>query len=132
MQRFTSLLRFGNVWEAAHDGLPASLCPPEIVLGLHVHPEFWGGSRQPDSHIAEIPALPFNTRDSVTRVIRRYAAAVETAMSPRYSRRTNAGCGGLCMRIRRLLVIVLIVNEDCVLAFKFERQTPVSADADSP
>src|SRR5439155_23532760 len=34
--------------------------------------------------------------------------------------------------IRRLVVIVMIVNEDYVLAFKFERQTPVSADADSP
>lgn len=31
-----------------------------------------------------------------------------------------------------LLVIVLIVDEDRVLAFKLERQTPVSADADRP
>jgi len=29
-------------------------------------------------------------------------------------------------------VIVLIINEDNVLAFKCERQTPVSADADRP
>ena len=33
---------------------------------------------------------------------------------------------------RRLLVIVLIVNEDCVLALKLERQPPVSAYADAP
>lgn len=30
------------------------------------------------------------------------------------------------------LVIVLIVHQDCVLAFKFEREAPVSADVDSP
>ncbi len=91
---------------------------------------------------AEIPALPFNTRDSVTRVTRRCAAAMDTARSPRYSRRTSPGCGGLCMRIRLApvsvrfkiteLVIVLIVNEDSILAFKLERQTPSAAHADRP
>jgi len=29
-------------------------------------------------------------------------------------------------------VIVLIVGENCVLAFELERQTPVPADADRP
>ncbi len=36
------------------------------------------------------------------------------------------------MRMNDSLVIVLIVNQDCVLAFEFEGQTPVSADADRP
>lgn len=81
---------------------------------------------------AEIPALPFNTRDSVTRVVRRCSAAVDTGMSPRYSRRTEPGWGGLCMRIEGSLVIVLIVDVYCILAFKLERQTPVPAYADRP
>src|ERR1700686_1663416 len=44
---------------------------------------------------AEIPALPLSTRESVTRVIRKCAAALVTGTSPRYSRRTKPGCGGL-------------------------------------
>jgi hypothetical protein len=47
---------------------------------------------------AEIPALPLSTGESVTRVIRRWAAAVVTARSPKYSRRTRPGWGGLRMR----------------------------------
>ncbi len=59
---------------------------------------------------AEIPALPFNTRDRVTRVILR-CAAVDTGMSPRYSRSTNPGCGGLRMRMQILSVKVpFLVN----------------------
>src|ERR1700680_2356048 len=36
------------------------------------------------------------------------------------------------MRIICLLVIILIIHEDCILAFKFECQAPVPADADRP
>ena len=36
------------------------------------------------------------------------------------------------MRIKSSLVIVLLVNEDCVFAFELECQAPVSADADRP
>ena len=36
------------------------------------------------------------------------------------------------MRMGNLLVIVLIVDEDCVLILKLERQSPVPADADRP
>ncbi len=50
--------------------------------------------------LAEIPDLLFNTRERVTRVTRRWAAAADTAMSPRYSRSTRPGCGGLCMALR--------------------------------
>jgi hypothetical protein len=50
--------------------------------------------------LAEIPDLLFNTRERVTRVTRRWAAAADTAMSPRYSRSTRPGCGGLCMAFR--------------------------------
>src|SRR4030081_823903 len=56
--------------------------------------------------LAEIPALPLSTRDKVTREIRRCAAAADTGMSPRYSRRTRPGCGGLCMCI--LLAVIAI------------------------
>jgi|SRR5580704_1496087 hypothetical protein len=94
---------------------------------------------------AEIPALPFSTRERVTRVIRKCAAALVTGTSPRYSRRTRPGCGGLCIAFAPCfgretiiqnddpwLVIVLIVHEDCVLSFKLERHTPVPADVDCP
>jgi hypothetical protein len=93
---------------------------------------------------AEIPALPLSTRESVTRVIRKCAAALVTGTSPRYSRRTKPGCGGLCIAFAPVpvvrpwpkndlgLVIVLIIHEDCVLALKLKRQTPVPADADCP
>ena len=46
---------------------------------------------------AEIPALPLSTRERVTRVIRKCAAALVTGTFPRYSRRTDPGCGGLCI-----------------------------------
>src|ERR1700731_508229 len=46
---------------------------------------------------AEIPALPLSTRERVTRVIRKCAAALVTGTLPRYSRRTRPGCGGLCI-----------------------------------
>jgi hypothetical protein len=62
---------------------------------LHIHPE------RGDVHkwtvpsriamMAEIPALRFSSRDQVTRVIRKRAAARETLVSPRYSRRTKPG-----------------------------------------
>lgn len=81
--------------------------------------------------LAEIPALPLSMHDRVTRVTRRCAAAADTTMSPRYSRSTSPGCGALCMRII-LRVIVLIVNEDCILAFKLEGQPPVPADPQRP
>src|SRR5579863_1926946 len=81
---------------------------------------------------AEIPDLPFSTRDKVTRVTRRCAAAADTAISPRYSRRTAPGWGGLCIGMNRLLVIVPIIDEHYVFALKLEDQTPVSADAYRP
>src|SRR3989442_7994210 len=54
VQGFGGLLRCGNVRELAHHGLPAALGPPEVVLGLHVHPQFRGGaqgSREAESHV---------------------------------------------------------------------------------
>ena len=47
--------------------------------------------------LAEMPALQLNTRDKVTRVVHKREAAADKGMYPRYSRRTNPGCGGLCM-----------------------------------
>ena len=81
---------------------------------------------------AEIPDLPFSTRERVTRVTRRCAAARDTAVSPRYSRSTRPGCGGCAYAWINSLMIILIIDENRVLAFKRERQTPIFANADRP
>jgi len=60
--------------------------------------------------LAEMPALPFSTRDRVTRVTRRCSAAADTGIFPKYSRSTRPGCGGLCILIATLVIIVM-VNE---------------------
>ncbi len=80
---------------------------------------------------ADIPALPFNTRDSDTRLIRRCAAAPGNGRAPKVLTEDQAGMRWIVHAHRRLLVIVVIVNEDCVLAFKLERQLPLSAYADA-
>jgi len=80
---------------------------------------------------AEIPAFPLRTRDRVTRVTPRCWATADTGLPAKYSRSTNPGCGGLCILIK-LLVIVLIINERHVLSFKLEGETPIPADLDRP
>ena len=67
-------------------------------------------------------------RESVARETFKCFAAAVTFVSPINSRRTMPGCGGLCMR--SLLVIIQIVDEDCILAFEPERQAPVPAHHD--
>ena len=70
--------------------------------------------------------MPLSTRDSVTRVTRRCAAAVDTAMFPMYSRSASPGCGGLCMPIGDFLVIILAINQDHIPALKPEGQPPAA------
>jgi hypothetical protein len=82
--------------------------------------------------LAEIPALPFNRRDRVTRVTRRCLAASETATPPRYSRKMRPGWGGLCILIAGSLVIVPIVHENSILAIECKGQSPISADTHGP
>lgn len=81
---------------------------------------------------AEIPALPFNRRDSATRVTRRCLAAAVTDTGPRYSRSTLPGWGGLCMRMVNTSVIVLIIHQHGVFTVKREGKTPVAADIYRP
>ena len=47
----------------------------------------------------ETPDAPVTMRDRVTRLTLSFAAASVTVMSPKYSRRTSPGCGGLCIRV---------------------------------
>jgi len=81
---------------------------------------------------AEIPALPFNRRDSATRVTRRCLAASVTDTGPRYSRNTLPGWGGLCMRMVNTSVIVPIIHQHGVFTVKREGQTPVAANIHRP
>ena len=82
--------------------------------------------------LAEIPALPFNRRDRVTRVTRRCLAASETATPPRYSRKMRPGWGGLCILIADSLVIVPIVHENSILAIESKGQSPIATDTHGP
>ena len=99
----------GDVCKLPNRRLPDLPGPPEVVLGLHVHPHSSGevpkAAARRRAMAAEIPALPFSTRDRVTRVTRRCAAARDTAVFPRYSRSTRPGWGGLCMRKGEPLVL---------------------------
>src|ERR1035437_763565 len=80
-----------------------------------------------------MPALPLSTRESVARETCKCLAAAVTSMSPKNSRSTLPGCGGLCMRaILFLLVVVPIVNENHVLALEGEGQAPVAVHLHSP
>ncbi len=76
---------------------------------------------------AEIPALPFRIRDRLARVTRKCFAAVVTDKSPRYSRSTSPGCGGLCMRIVNSSMVVVIVNQHGVFSFERKGEAPVPA-----
>src|ERR1035441_6947744 len=80
-----------------------------------------------------MPALLLSTRESAARETCKCFAADVTSMSPKNSRSTLPGCGGLCMRITSfLLVIIPIVNENHVLAFKGEGQAPVAVHLHCP
>src|ERR1035441_2580684 len=71
----------------------------------------------------ETAALPLRTREKVTRPTPRCLATAETVISPRYSRMTSPGCGGLYMRMALSpLVIVLVIDQDGVFAFKSESE----------
>ena len=78
---------------------------------------------------AEIPALPFKMRDKAARVTPRWSAAEVTETSPRYSRSTEPGCGGLYIITS---MIVLIVDQDRVGSLKRESQPPVTTYIDRP
>src|SRR5579883_1271312 len=70
------------------------------------------------------PAEPLSTRDSATRVTPSRLAASVTLISESHSRRTSPGCGGLCISVMVVSssVIVLIIDEHGVLAFKCKRE----------
>src|ERR1035437_3436215 len=82
---------------------------------------------------ADMPAAPFRMRESVVRETCRRWAALVTSTSPRYSRNTLPGCGGLniCVMVS-VPVIVLIVDENCVFSVEFEGESPIAADPNGP
>src|ERR1035441_3299232 len=79
-----------------------------------------------------MPALPLRMRESVARETRKCFAAAVTFVSPRNSRSTLPGCGGLCMRISFLLVVILVVDENRVLALKSKCQAPIAVHFHGP
>src|SRR5277367_1014661 len=87
---------------------------------------------------ALIAACPFTTRDNATRETLRRSANSVTVIPPSarstVSFRTAPGCGGLCMRLIKKIssVVVLVINQDRVSAFKRESHTPISIHRHSP
>jgi len=71
---------------------------PQIVLRLQVDPQRGlvpRASERRSDISAEMPALQFRMRESVTRETRKRAAASLTCISPSHSRNTRPGCAGL-------------------------------------
>jgi len=81
---------------------------------------------------AEMPDDPLTTRTRVTRLTPNFTAASVTVISPKYSRRTSPGCGGLCIRvILNFLITVFGMLRLCAhcgcLSYESERQVPYKA-----
>lgn len=84
--------------------------------------------------LAVMPALPFSRLESVTRLICRACAACVTLTSGgSHSRNTSPGCGGLCILLMFVpLMVVLIIDEDRIGAVERGRQAPIAVHPDHP
>jgi len=118
-----------EVREASHRRMLFSFSLPEVVLRLHVHPKFRGsaeGSRQPERHIGGDASLAVQqSRQGDTRCAQVRCSRGDWHVS-KVLAKNQAGMRRIVHW--QLLVIVLIVNEDRILAC----QPSVSAHADSP
>src|SRR5712671_1952077 len=130
--------------KSAHCRLPSLPRSPQVVLRLHIHPQLWRraqGSRQSDGHgggdsgLAVEYARERHARNAqmgrcrghgqVSKILAKNLTGmgwIVHTLAPVIGRQT----------VIAALVIVLIVDEDRILNFKLERQTPVPADTDRP
>jgi len=75
---------------------------------------------------ADMPDAPLRMRDSVVRETCKRLAAVVTSISPRYSRNTLPGWGGLNVWVMMPApAVVLIVDENCVFSLESESEPPI-------
>src|SRR5271165_2258361 len=81
-------------------------------------------------------ARPFSRRESVDRATRSFFAATPTCTPPRYSRRISPGCAWLYIvipiSVLLLSVVILIIDQDCILIFEREGHAPVAIYLDRP
>src|SRR3954471_5948170 len=79
----------------------------------------------------EMAARLFKTRDKAARGTPRWAATSVTDISPRKSRSTTPGWGGLNI-LERFSMIVMVVDQYGVGVFKGESEPPILINPDRP
>ena len=72
-------------------------------ISIHISAELFNTLDRLKAFYAEMPALPFNNRDKVTRLTPRFAENSVTSVSPMACRTDSPGCGGLCMSVGYVL-----------------------------